>query len=533
MRIYGAFAALIAIGSVLVISGCSHTPEIEKFSESSNHLSTDRITQARDIPAPVTRIPPRLPPPSKVLNETKHTVVVHDVPLKQLLFSLTRDANMNLDIDNSIDERVTINARDQPLSIILDRIADMTNIRFEVNANNLIVRKDSPYLKTYRIDYLNMDRTSSSRVSVSTQIASTGQGAVSDSGGGGGADNSSSTSVENKTAHNFWQSLQLNIASIIGAPISESLDDGKLAMHADILFNRESGVLAVKATSDQHKEIQNFLSEVKFSSERQVLIEATIVEVTLNDRYQAGIDWSLLKNDANGEPELVINQSLVDRALDNPVFSITGLGDDLTATLSALDSFGDVSVMSSPKVMALNNQTALLKVVDNLVYFTVGVTVENSTDGPALYTFETDINTVPVGFVMSVTPYINQFGYVTLNIRPTISRVIGQVRDPNPALAEANVVSEVPVIQVREVESILKIPDGEIAVIGGLMQDEKNDQDSSVPLLSRIPILGKLFSYEDKQLNKSELVILIKPVVVKSKSDLYVPRHTLEGGPSW
>jgi general secretion pathway protein D len=253
------------------------------------------------------------------------------------------------------------------------------------------------------------------------------------------------------------------------------------------------------------------------------LIEATIVEVTLSDRYQAGIDWNLIQTNSSGQTELIGSQFLTDNALIDPVFSITHIGDDLAVALKALSSFGDISVMSSPKIMALNNQTALLKVVDNLVYFTVDVTVENGTEGsPALYTYETDINTVPVGFVMSVTPYINEFDNVTLNIRPTISRVIGQARDPNPALVLGGVISEIPVIQVREVESILKIPNGEIAVIGGLMQDEKDNSNNSVPMASKIPFLGKLFSYEDKLVKKSELVILIKPVVIKSKQDLNI-----------
>lgn len=512
---------------VMFTGGCSVHQQPDRFETDTRHLNVEKTPTSsqnqNDIPKPVTGIPPSLPPPSNEMNESKHTVVVHDVPVKELLFSLTRDARLNLDIDNNIDAHVTLNAVNQPLSSLLERISELAELRYELRDNNLIIRKDTPFLRSYRIDYLNMDRTSSSRVSVSTQIASTGQGAGAESSGGGGADNSSDTAVQNSSTHNFWQSLQINIAAIIGSPITDRADGGQLAMHPDILFNRESGVLAVRATSVQHREIQDFLSEVSFSSQRQVLIEATIVEVTLSDRYQAGIDWTLLQTNSSGQTEFVGTQFLTDNALIDPVFSVTHIGDDLTATLKALSTFGDISVMSSPKIMALNNQTALLKVVDNLVYFTVDVTVENGTQGsPTLYTYETDINTVPIGFVMSVTPYISEFDNVTLNIRPTISRVIGQERDPNPALAAADVVSEIPVIQVREVESILKIPNGEIAVIGGLMQDEQDNNNSSVPMISRIPFVGKLFSYEDKLVKKSELVILIKPVVIKSRQDLSI-----------
>jgi general secretion pathway protein D len=194
-------------------------------------------------------------------------------------------------------------------------------------------------------------------------------------------------------------------------------------------------------------------------------------------------------------------------------------GNPLNITLKALETFGDVKVLSSPKVMAINNQSALLKVVDNEVYFTTDVeTVPGSVNQNALVTVDTEINTVPVGFVMSVTPFIDQNDVVTLNVRPTISRIIDFVADPNPELARAGVVSEIPVIQVREIESVLKIENGDTAVIGGLMQDQIDKSTVGVPLLSSIPLVGGLFRYQDDSYVKSELVIFIRPVVTEDAS---------------
>jgi general secretion pathway protein D len=165
--------------------------------------------------------------------------------------------------------------------------------------------------------------------------------------------------------------------------------------------------------------------------------------------------------------------------------------------------------------MALNNQTAILKVVDNEVYFTTDVEVVAGQDGKdSITAFDTTVNTVPVGIVMSVSPYIDETGTVTLNIRPTISRIINFVNDPNPLLADAGVVSEIPVIQVREIETMLKVNDGDTAVIGGLMQDQINKENHGVPILSSIPLLGALFSYTEDEYVKSELVIFIRPVVI-------------------
>jgi len=175
--------------------------------------------------------------------------------------------------------------------------------------------------------------------------------------------------------------------------------------------------------------------------------------------------------------------------------------------------------LSSPKVMALNNQTAILKVVDNEVYFTTNVEVDaGSVNQNSTVVVDTDVNTVPIGIVMAVTPYVDNDKVVTLNVRPTISRIIRTVNDPNPLLAEQGVVSSIPVIQVREIDTMLKIDDSETAVIGGLMQDQINKEDRGVPFLSSIPLLGALFSYTEEEFIKSELVIFIRPVVIENAS---------------
>lgn len=515
----GLFSLTYVVLAVVLFAGCSEIRTTAPYSE--GHLNREKAPnvssdQTGAIPEPV-RIAPSLPEPQPFLTEPTHTVVVHDVPVRELLFSLARDADLNLDIDANIgDVTVSINAIDQTLPAILERIANAAGLRYEKKNNVLSVRKDLPFLQSYRVDYLNMARSSRSNVTISTEISSTGQGADSE-GGAGGGNNNSSTEVSNSAEHNFWASMLNNIAMILGSPMETE------GSHPDILINRESGIVGVRATSRQHEEIEHFIFEVLSSTQRQVLIEATIAEVKLSDRYQAGIDWAMLNQ--NGGTGTDVLQTFNDINLfDRPNFAMTitdaQFGDNvLQATLRALETFGDVSIMSSPKVMALNNQTALLKVVDNLVYFTIEVDIERGEeDEPDIIVYETTVNTLPVGFVMSVTPYINEHDTVTLNVRPTISRVIDQARDPSPALAEANVVNDIPVVQVREVESVLKVQSNDIAVIGGLMQDVVNNSRQGVPLLSEIPFLGSLFRYQDDERIKTELVIFIKPKVINHAS---------------
>lgn len=204
-------------------------------------------------------------------------------------------------------------------------------------------------------------------------------------------------------------------------------------------------------------------------------------------------------------------------------FNPTSALGNIAASVNLLKQFGDTKVLSSPKLMVLNNQTAVLKVVDNLVYFTVQAQQsQGSVGGGILSTVTTTPNTVPVGVVMSVTPQINDIGAVNVTVRPTISRVLSFVRDPNPQLNGANgaqvIPSQIPQIQVREMESMLQINSGNTAVLGGLMQDDIQRNSDRVPGLSDIPGVGIIFKGRDDINSKTELVIFLRPTVITNAS---------------
>ncbi len=515
----------ITIAILIAACGATNPPTI-----SAGHIkstSDDAAAEKALIPQPVTQVP-ALPRPGKREKLETYTVVVNQVPIRELLFSMARDADLNLDIDNDISGKITMNAIDQTLPKILERIESQANITYFVEGNTLKVMADKPYLYTYNINYLNINRSSSGKVSVATEIGATSTGIQNTGSGGSSAGaNSANSEINNESINEFWTTLTLNIGGILGEEIKSS-SSSRIATGNNIIVNRESGVIAVRATAKQHKLVKDFIDKVVAGAQRQVLIEVTIAEVELSDLYQAGIDWSVVSDTAVIGGKTVVTKGGVQDILggnlgSSPFFQLatagTINGSPLNITLKALETFGDVKVLSSPKVMALNNQTAILKVVDNEVYFTTDVEVVAGQDGKdSITAFDTTVNTVPVGIVMSVSPYIDEAGMVTLNIRPTISRIINFVNDPNPLLADAGVISEIPVIQVREIETMLKVNDGDTAVIGGLMQDQINKENHGVPILSSIPLLGALFSYTEDEYVKSELVIFIRPVVIEHAS---------------
>jgi len=488
-----------------------------------------------DAPSPVAtgipdvvRTPSLVVPPAPEEKMELYSVVVQDVPARELLFVIARDAALNIDVHPEITGNVTLNAIDQTLPQILTRIARQVDIRWHLDRPNLIVEMDKPVLRTYRIDYVNITRKSAGTVSVATSISTTGSAAVGGSGGGSdsGGSNNSTTVLSQESNNTFWETLAANLHAILGESggAASGGGAGSAAGSGSVISNPESGLISVRATTRQHEEVQRYIDLLMTRSLQQVLIEATIVEVKLGDRYQAGVDWSSL---ARGGWRFGVVQSLLGTNLvDPPVTTMTidKSGDPyaITGTIRLLEQFGDIKVLSSPKVMALNNQTAMLKVVDNKVYFTIDVTAGTVSDGvitPPTYT--STVHSVPVGFVMAVTPQVSEGDQVTLNVRPTISRIIGYVDDPNPVLRgdpltlTATVKNRIPEVQVREVESILKVASGQIGVLGGLMQDTLDKSTEGIPGLSRIPLLGNLFSYRDDSASKTELIIFLRPVVVR------------------
>lgn len=529
-----------------------------------------------------------------------YSIVVYDTPVREVLFAMARDSKINLDIHPAVEGRVTLNAIDQTLASILTRISKQVDLSYRVENGVLIIAPDQPELRIYKIDYVNMSRDTTGFIGAAAEIASTGQSASTGVGGnstitntsGNGANNSSRTAVNSDSKNKFWETLEKNIKDILAETdkeivitrlanpkpkkstsqpsvvetkdeddkqrLQDEVTEFKTLRAATVIVNREAGVINVRATAKQHDRVQDFIKQVMESVKRQVLIEATIVEVRLNDSFQAGIDWSRLNNSFSNSgiqfrQQLGPQTSNINGAGNNFSTGINALGGttgagfvaayinpiskvgNISASIQLLQQFGSTKVLSSPKIMVLNNQTAVLKVVDNIVYFTVQSQQSQGTVGGVLSTVTTTANTVPVGVVMTVTPQVNDIGNVNINVRPTVSRVLGYKSDPNPNL---KIESLVPEIQVREMESMLQILSGNTAVLGGLMQDDIADYTDKVPGLSSIPLLGKLFTAKNNAQRKTELVIFMRPTVIQHASlnsetlssyQQYLPLSQLQG----
>jgi general secretion pathway protein D len=538
-------------------------------------------------------------PPKPKIGETQlvSLAVTDDVPLKDVLLEVARLAKVDIDVDAGITGGVSLRATDRPFNEVIERIADMAGLRYSMKNGVLRIERDTPYIQIYSLDLLNNERNSNGSIST----GGSGGGAAGAAGASSGS--GSSSSITAKSDDDFWAKFEASIAQIIAynpvqrtsattisaqpvppaspAPatpaspaavatpaVSESQASSPALkpMQAAInvpatapaspstpaasangsfyVVNRQASTLTVSGTQKQHEIIRNFLKKIEENTSSQVLIEAKVVEVSLSDIYQSGINWT---NFGGNSIKFAGNlANTVKSSTDNNPPTITILkndilrtGVDLSAAVKLLDEFGTTRALSSPRLNAMNNQQAVLSFVENLIYFKVNLTstpttTTGTTTTQGTITVTSEKQSEPVGIILSLQPSINkETNEITLSVRPTLKRFIKFVDDPgfkiNLALALqtfdvttdvgkalASTVSQIPQIETKELDSVLKIKSGQTLVIGGLLEDKIMNTDGGVPYASEIPIFGNLFKSVDKRDSKKELVIFIRATIVGS-----------------
>ncbi len=570
-------SVLLAICPAVLIAGCGTAPiaRIDNHARATTDMNRTAAVQ-QSAPPTISQVPIP-PPPRPVVEEKRYSVTVIDVPARDILLAMGRDTGINIDIHPGIEGRVTLNAIDQSIRQILTRMTKQIDMRWEADGPNISVMTDSPYLKLYRVDYVNVNRDMVGTFGVQTQVVGPAGVAAAGATGGGAGQNTSTLKIENSSKNRFWESLEKNIKDIL-RETDKQLPEGSTETvvraqtqavststvraqsgttsrnattsgpgqtlgqneqstqtltfreAASVIVNAETGTMSVRATSRQHEKVGQFVDLVAGSAKRQVLIEATIVEVELSDGYQSGVDWSAVGLNGLG---YTFRQAFTPPSINGSAnfsgensFSIgylnpnAAVGGNISSALKLLSSFGTTKVLSSPRTTTLNNQTAVMKVVKNIIYFTIASTPATRSDTGVLLTpatYTTTPNVVPEGFVMSVTPQIGDNDIVTLNIRPSITRIVGNKPDPNPALS-GGVPNNVPEIQTSEFETVLRVSSGQTTVLGGLMQDRYETRRDGLPVLSRLPIFGDAVSARNDLSKKIELVVFIRPIVIKDAS---------------
>jgi general secretion pathway protein D len=499
------------------------------------------------------------------------------VPIRDVIYEIAEQAEYDVELDPRIRGSIIFSARNRPLDMVIERIAEIAGLRYSFEENMLRVQMDTPYHEIYKINYLALTRTNASSISNNVSVVS-----------GEGSDTGSSFSASNESVIDFWQELETNLTQIVesnrdsarlaterdptvtvaqGAPApvdplvmddngnlaqegpnvqvavpaavlnvnalegdDDGGDEGEDPFESRFSLNRQAGLVSVFAPERLQKKIDTYLKTLKKSVTAQVLIEAKVLEVSLKDEFSAGIDWSVLF-DSGASGGLGFGSQATDGlvrgilATDGSLASnssVSYISDNFNAAIDALSRFGTVQGLASPRLTVLNNQSAALSVAENVVYFSIDVETTVGDTGPPVTSFETEAQTVPEGVLINVQPAIDtDLGIISMAIRPTITSIVGFTNDPNPALAAAGVISPVPNVNVQEFDSILQMNSGQAVVLGGLIQDRVVSTRNGVPVLGETPLLGGLFRNQQDQVEKTELVVFLKATIVEGGNTIH------------
>lgn len=512
-----------------------------------------------------------------------------DTPVRDLLVGMARTAGVDVDIDSGVEGKVVLSATNRPFLEIVERVAERANLRWEFRDGYLRLEPDGPVLRSYRIDYLNVVRQTESSVTTSAAVAGVGgsagdNGSASSVTGRAEADfwkelqaNLSAmlgldpltgapqaaagqaaaapvtaatpaqvagpavspqlaaaldTATRNPTVSGGLAGIATTLAGTPAPTPTTPAETAPVAVAAaapppaaQLSINRQAGLVTVRATDRQHRQVAAYLRDLRRTATAQVLIEARVLEVALTDEFEAGVNWrSVFGGVFEGgtsfgtvvaEPPFTgpggLNPATAGRA------TLALSNGDITAVANLVQRFGTVRTLSSPRVTVVQNQTAVLKVAQNQVYFRLEFeTTESQNGSPARTTVSSELNTVPVGVIITVQPSINtDTDRVALAVRPTVTRIVDFVPDPAVAIASnSRVESLVPVVAVQELDSVVTMASGQVLVMGGLMQDTTTGTDTGLPVVSGVPLLGYLFKSREDATAKRELVIFLKATIV-------------------
>jgi MSHA biogenesis protein MshL len=461
-------------------------------------------------------LPPlTFPTPSKNLeaSEPRFNVEAMNMPAKTFFEGLVEGTDKNMIIDPKISGEVSLTLNHVTIDEALSAAESMYGYEYEKTSFGYQVFAPTLRTKTFSIDYLNVRRSGQSQTQlVSTEITNLNQTSTSTNSLGGSANNSLSTTQGSGTTlitrvdNDFWTDIKNTLSTLVGT------DEGRW-----ISVNPQSGVILVHAYPKEIDEVQAYLTTLQGHLKREVIIEAKILEITLADNYQAGIDWTLLM----GAKQEGANALSTDFAAGGEIFSLT-LGpksDQFNAVLNLLAQQGNVQVLSSPHIATMNNQEAVIK-VGNDHFFVTGYTSNVTPSGTSSVTSQSlTFNPFFSGITLDVTPEIVKNDEVTLYIHPSISSVESQNTTIETGTTSDSSTSTVTLplatSTIRESDNIVHAKNGEVVIIGGLMQNSTSETIAGTPGLSKIPVAGALGRNTNQVAQKTELVILLRPVVIQ------------------
>jgi len=506
------FVAIAAFALLSLALGCANKPEPAPEVPAKKFPAPEASLEELTVPQFQEEEPARLAigSPGKL-----YSLRVREGQLQDVLLALAQDSGENLVVDPEVAGTVTVNLNRVTLEQALDALLTQLDYSFRREGRLILISKPVLETRLFSVNYVSTNRKGDKTI-----VATHGSGA------GGEQISASETRIQGTDQTDFWAEIQEGLTAIIftdekpaavlrarqtGVVSSMSSKDGR-----KLVISRMTGIIQVRDYPDRLREVARFLEQMEATIQRQVFIEARFLEVRLFKEFQTGIRWDNIQNEMLGLDitELALSWNIFGGGTSssaagallvagNPL-AASGAEFVLSDLVEALETQGKVKALASPKVATLNNQTAIVKIARQDVYFTSEI---SQGDVSTLQSFTP--NTIDVGVILDVTPQIGPDGMIVMNIHPSITAEFERVAAPDG--------TEFPLLRIRETDTVVKVRDGQTIIIAGLIEETDQRQRVGLPCLTNLPTLQYLFGYRQEKTEKTELVILITPTVLTGK----------------
>jgi MSHA type pilus biogenesis protein MshL len=475
---------------------------------------------AQPLPPQPLRVPEFAPAQEDItpLKTSRVDLSARSTPLRDVLYSVAQATSLNLVMEKDVNPEVpvTLTLTDVTAEDALRTIFSSVDYFYTITNNLLIVK--STGTKTFELGYPAVIQNYNTELGGDIVGAGEVSGGSGGSGGAGGAGSSggstlkgavSQKSESDKHAYNFWEVIDNSLKTILGS-----------APEQQFFINKLTGTIVVTATKKNLERVEQYLEVTRKVINRQVLVEAKIIEITLTDNLKFGLDWTaVIKSAAAGTVTLGTQNFANVVPATSPVFNITTTGGDFNSILNTIQDLSEVRVLSNPRVSIMNGQTSLLCVGRKQSF----IAKSEKTITPGLtgvlptISFTVETGSVLSGIIIGIVPYISESGEISLTITPITSDLVRLTTQTfGGDSTTGSVVIDLPTVDIRELNTTVKVRNGQLVIIGGLISSKEQLQDQQVPVLGDVPWLGTLFKRRDKAMTKSELVVLLQPTIVSN-----------------